>query len=75
MAKKLLSIEVRGRHKRWSFIFTGDPKHIPDWRADGLEVYEIENIIPEWVAALGLVRPWCALQDLINFKRPFRREQ
>jgi hypothetical protein len=73
VAKKLLSIDVRGTHKKWGFVFVGDPKHIDEWRADGLDVNEIENMIPEWVADAGLVRPWCFLQDLLNFRNPWRK--
>lgn len=72
MAKKLIGIEVRGHTKRWSFSFYGDPKYIPEWRADGLEVFEIENVAPALVADVGLVSVWCFLQDLWNFKNPFR---
>lgn len=73
MANKLLSIDVRGREKRWSFEFIGDPKHLDEWRADGLEVFEVENTIPIWIADLGLARPWCFVQDLFNFKNPLKR--
>ena len=73
MADKRLSIVVRGREKRWSFQFLGDPKHLAEWRADGLEVYEVVHVIPAWVASLGLVRPWCFLQSVLNFRNPFGR--
>lgn len=72
MSKKLMCVNVRGKHKAWGFTFVGDPQFMSDWRADGLEVFEIENVIPEWVADLGLVRPWTFLQDLFNFKNPWR---
>ncbi len=61
--KQKISIEVRGKQKTWSFTFDGDPKHLADWRADGLEVYEVDNTIPEWAVSLGLLRPWCLVQD------------
>lgn len=73
MSKKLMCVDVRGNRKQWGFMFYGDPKHLADWRADGLVVDEVENIIPEWVVDLGLVRPWCFLQDLLNFKNPLGR--
>jgi len=66
--KKLLSVEVKGADKTWSFSFYGDPKHIDVWRDDGLEISEIINVIPEWVIDLGLIRPWIFFQDLFNFK-------
>lgn len=41
-------------------------------RSDGLNIIVPENIIPAWVVDAGLLRPWCFLQDLWNFKNPFR---
>jgi len=67
--KRLMSIEVRGREKAWGFLFEGDPAHLPDWLADGLEVYEVCNVIPEWVQRLGLTRLWCRVQDAWRWMR------
>lgn len=64
MSKKLFSIDVRGRHKEWSFLFWGDAKHLDEWRADGLRVNEVINVVPEVVVNLGLARLWCFLQDI-----------
>ena len=72
MAKKLLSVTVHGNERQWGFSFYGDPKYLPEWRADGLEIDQIENVIPEWVVDMGLLRPWCFVQDVIHFKNPFR---
>lgn len=74
MPNKLLVIELKGKQHRWSFEFYGDPKYIPEWEKDGLTVYEIENVIPMWVVDLGLIRIWVILQDLFNFKNPWRRK-
>jgi hypothetical protein len=68
MGKKLMSVEVKGKHSRWGFEFYGDPAYLEEWRADGLEVYEIVNTIPVWVVRWGLTLPWCFMQDLFNFK-------
>lgn len=73
MAKTLVGIQVKGKHKTWGFAFYADPEHIPEWQADGLDIDVIENVIPEWVASLWLVRPWCFVQDLWNLKNPFRK--
>jgi len=67
--EKLMSVTVRGRHHQWGFLFYGDPKHLEDWRADGLEVSEVENVIPERAP----VRLWCFLQDLFHFRNPWRK--
>lgn len=73
MAKKLLLLSVRGREHLWSFEVEADPKYIEEWRADGIEIYPICNIIPEWVANAGLVRPWCFFQDILGFKNPWSK--
>lgn len=73
MAKKLAIIEVRGERSRWVFDTYVDPQYLAAWRADGLTIYLIENTIPEWVADLGLAGPWCFLQDLFNFRNPWRK--
>lgn len=72
MSRKLMHVTVKGDRSRWGFAFYGDPKYIPDWRADGLEVYEIENTVPAWVVRAGLVRAWCLVQDVFNFRSPWR---
>lgn len=74
MSKKLLTIKVRGKEREWSFTFNGDPKYIDAWRADGLQVSELVNTIPLWVANLGprAIQLWCIAQDVFNFKNPFR---
>lgn len=72
MTKKLLSVTVRGKDKTWGFSFYGDPRHMVDWEADGLEVHEVINTIPVWAAGLGMTRVWCFAQDLFNFKNPFK---
>lgn len=73
MAKKLMMVNIRGREKSWGFEFYGDPRYLPEWVQDGLDVVIVENVIPEWVADLGLVRPWCFLQDVFNFKNPWAK--
>ena len=72
MAKKLLSITVRGHSHQWSFEFFGDPRYLDEWRADGLDIVQVENIVPAWVVDLGLTRAWCFAQDVFNFRNPWR---
>jgi hypothetical protein len=57
------SIEVKGRHHRWSFPIDIDPKYLDDYRGDGLIIDEVVNVIPERLPR-WLVDPWCAVQDL-----------
>ena len=73
MSEKLMFIEVRGKQKSWCFTFYGNPEYLADWKADGLFIEIVENTVPMWVAECGLTRPWCFLQDLLNFKNPFRK--
>jgi hypothetical protein len=69
---KLLFVTVRSNSGSYDFNFYGDPAQIPAWRADGLEVYQVENLVPALIAELGLTRPWCFAQDLFGFRNPWR---
>lgn len=73
MADKLMIVCVRGREHEWVFEFYGDPQYLDEWREDGLEIEVIANVIPSWIAELGLSEPWCFLQDIFHFKNPFKR--
>lgn len=65
MKQRLYSIEIKGKNKNWSFNFWSDdnPEHMKEWEKDGLKIYRIENIIPEWVVQYNLVKAWSWLQD------------
>lgn len=71
MNKKLCSITVRGKHCVWSFHTYADPQYLKEWQADGVEIDEVINVIPEWIVDLGLMRPWIFLQDCFHFRNPF----
>lgn len=64
----LCTIQIKGHEKTWSFTTDVDLKYLPEWWADGLEIYELCNTIPVWVPRIGLTRIWCCVQDLLNFK-------
>lgn len=66
-------VEVRGKQGEWGIRADLPREAIEDMRNDGVHVIIPENSIPLWVVEAGLVRPWCFLQDLWNFKNPFRR--
>lgn len=70
---KRYSVTVRGKLKTWSFTIDARPEHVADWRADGLEVDELVNSIPEWVVDTGLTRAWVFFEDVFNFRWPFAR--
>lgn len=63
--KRSISLVVQGRERQWGFTFQGDPRHLPEWQADGLDVSLCSNEIPAWAVRLGLLRPWIAVQDLV----------
>lgn len=71
MAKRLYLLHLRGNQHEWGFNVYIDPVHVDDWRADGIEIYEVCNVIPAWVVNAGLSRVWVFLQDLFHFKNPF----
>lgn len=64
---KLYSVEVKGKEYTWSFNCYLNPNHINDYLNDGLEVYEMINLIPEYIPSF-LIKPFCFIQDLWNFK-------
>jgi hypothetical protein len=67
--KQKMLIEVRGKTKLWSFAFYADPQYLPEWEADGLQVFHLENTIPKWVVDIGMLRPWIWVQDAWRFLR------
>jgi hypothetical protein len=69
--KQRMLIELRGREKQWSFVTYADPQYPPEWEADGLQIFILENTIPEWVAGMGLpaIKAWCWAQDAWRFLR------
>lgn len=73
MSNKLMSITVRGAAHTWSFEFYANPKYLDEWVADGLDIVLVENVVPMWVADYGLVRQWCFMQDIFNFKWPWHK--
>jgi len=66
MKRKML-LTVKGKEREWCFEVDADTQYLKEWRDDNLDIGIIENIIPEWVVDIGLMRVWCFVQDLINF--------
>lgn len=69
--KQTLSVTVQGKQHKWCFDFKGDPAQLAEWRADGLEVYEIQHTIPALAVNAGLLRPWIAMQTAWRWLRCF----
>lgn len=55
----------------WVFRPREDPEHLAEWRAAGLELYELAASVPAWAAALRLTRPWAAVQSAWQWLRVF----
>lgn len=64
--KQWMTIEVRGKTKQWSWHLKADPQYLAEWQADGVQIFALENTIPEWVVDAGLLRPWVWVQDFWN---------
>ena len=64
--KRVFGITVKGNNKTWCFDFDGDPKYLDEWRADGLQVDPVVNIIPKWIVDIGLLKIWCFFQDIFR---------
>lgn len=53
---------VRGKQHEWRV--TVSENAVEDMRADGIEVFEAVNTIPEWAADAGLAWAWVIAQDV-----------
>lgn len=69
--KKAVTLDIRGKQHRWSVDAVMSQRQIDDMRADGVDVGELINTVPEWAVDMGLLRPWCFVQDVWNFRNPF----
>lgn len=63
---------MRGQKHEWDVQAEMSNEQIADLRAVGHEIGIVENIVPVPVAEAGGTRVWCFMQDLWNFKNPFR---
>lgn len=66
-------LTVHGKNHTWLIDVEARPEHVEDWRNDGLLIDELVNSIPEWAVALGLTKPWCCVQDALNWRPRKRR--
>ena len=75
MTHKLMSVVVRGRDKTYSFLTYQDPKYLPEYLAQGLDVQLVENTVPDYkfiTQSRIFLRAWCFAQDVWNLKNPFK---
>lgn len=71
--KRLYIVSIKGKTSNWGFPVELDPNHLAEYRADGLQIEELVNIIPLWVVQIGATKIWCFFQDIFNFQNPFRK--
>lgn len=55
--------EIQGKSGRWSVVVPSKAQ-ADAMRADGIEVVQVVNTIPAWVADMGLGHVWCAIEDI-----------
>lgn len=72
MIRRRCILDVRGRSHTWGIEFFANDDQIKRMRDDGLDVCTLENSMPEWVFDIGLARAWCFVEDVWNFRNPFR---
>ena len=58
------TLNIRGKEHNWSFPVEAKPKHLQEWRDDGLDMDEVFNAVPMGIVNLGLTKPYCLMQDL-----------
>lgn len=69
------SITVKAKSgKEYCFDVYINKKDLEQYWEEDLEIYGTINTFPEWVNELNLVRPWCFIQDIFNFKNPFSQK-
>lgn len=66
-------LSIRGKQSEWGLTVPMKQGQIDAMRADGIEIGILANTVPFWIAECGLTRPWCFVQDIWNFKNPWRR--
>ncbi len=67
-----VALEIRGKTTEWAITVDLSSEQIDAMRADGIEIGVVVNSVPGWIFDAGLVTPWMFVQDLWNFKNPFR---
>lgn len=64
---------IRGKSDEWLVIGEMTRDQIDAMRADGIEIDEVANTVPDWAASCGLCPIWFFAQDVWNFRNPLRR--
>lgn len=65
-------IHMQGDTSLWGVQSDMTQEQIDAMRDDGIDVGIVGNVVPEWIVNVGLMRPYCFIQDCWNFKNPFQ---
>lgn len=71
MLKRRVTLSVRGKAHEWAIDCDMKQDQIDAMTADGIEVGIVHHSVPMWAVDLGLLRPWCFVQNVFNFRNPF----
>lgn len=63
---------IRGKSDEWIMVSDMSRAQVDGMRADGIDVGEVMNTIPDWAVASGLRPVWFFVQNAWNFRNPFK---
>jgi hypothetical protein len=68
--KRPIMLMVTGKSgAKYSFVVHEDPEYLPEWNEEGLEMWEIAAIVPDWAVRMRLTRAWVATQSAWQWMR------
>jgi len=68
--KRPMMLMVTGKSgARYSFIVHEDPRYLGEWNEDGLDMFEVDGIVPDWAVRMGLTRVWVSVQSAWQWLR------
>lgn len=71
MGKKAYYLEVQGKTRKFVVVTYIEPKFVPLYFEEGIEIFPIRNIIPMWIPK-RYRKLFVFFQDIFNFNNPFR---
>ncbi|SDQ43447.1 hypothetical protein [Pseudoxanthomonas sp. CF125] len=77
MTTQLMSLTVQTKDGPYGFRVMADPKHLDHWRAVGVDIEPINNLIsdrlPARILGVRTTKPYQFLQDVFGFKNPWSK--
>ena len=70
--KQRVELVMRGKSSEWAVSCDMSRGQIDAMVADGIEIGIVHHSVPMWAVDVGLLRPWCFVQDVFNFRNPFK---